>query len=73
MNNIISTCLTQKRPRGAHMLDATKIAFTFITFQVFGIDFLGDDVFIHVIKLKGFILLVICFYEESRSFWPSSV
>lgn len=31
MNNIISTCLTQKRPRGAHMLDATKISFSDIT------------------------------------------
>ncbi len=31
MNNIISTCLTQKRPRGAHMLDNAKISFSDIT------------------------------------------
>lgn len=31
MNNIISTCLTQERPRGAPMLDATKISFSDIT------------------------------------------
>lgn len=31
MNNIISTCLTQKRPRGAHLLDNAKISFSDIT------------------------------------------
>lgn len=31
MNNIISTCLTQKRPRGAPMLDNAKISFSDIT------------------------------------------
>lgn len=31
MNNIISTCLTQKRHRGAHLLDNAKISFSYIT------------------------------------------
>ena len=31
MNNIISTCLTQKRHRGAPMLDNAKISFSDIT------------------------------------------
>lgn len=31
MNNIISTCLTQKHHRGAHLLDNAKISFSDIT------------------------------------------
>ena len=31
MNDIISTCLTQKRHRGAHLLDNAKISFSDIT------------------------------------------
>lgn len=31
MNDIISTCLTQKRQRGAPMLDNAKISFSDIT------------------------------------------
>ena len=31
MNNIFSTCLTQKHHRGAHLLDNAKISFSDIT------------------------------------------